>query len=194
MCNFKAVLANCVPCFHLRFITVWRWCFSPCLHTILILPQGDNESRNRKSIKEYCQVLVFWFFPSSFLFFKTHQRLLIELKILDNRFSFFASLLVSFCLFIKLFLHSYPVNIANNAERKLVFSPPLPSLMNTQTHRYRLLINWSCFHSITKQPSPCYGPGTTVQLGYTELNLCPWSHGAVLAEEPGMERSNYSLA
>lgn len=105
-------------------------------------------------------------------------------------FFFFASLLVSCLLFIKLFLTLSPSNVANKAVRTWV-----PSLTNTQTCKYGLLINWGCFHPIITQQNPWSVLGAPARLWVyrdKSYSLIPWS--CVLAEKADMERSNFRLA
>lgn len=200
-CSWCAILKQCWP-------TVWLVsildslqfeddAFPPFYIQYWYFHQKTMHQGTGEAWKEHCQVPVFWVSPWSFLF-STHQRLLIESEIHEICFLFFFCKFACFLSSVhKAFPLPLPPAMLQSCKNGGPFcgSPWVPSLTNTQTCKYGLLINWGCFHSVTQQQSPWSVLGAPARLWVyrdKSYSLIPWS--CVLAEKADMERSNYRLA
>lgn len=136
-----------------------------------------------KALKEYCQVPVFWFSPSTALFL-THPRLLIESKCLTICF---LSLQVSLFLSSvrKAFPSSFstlPIHRANKAESmeflSVVLCPSLSWWIHRHTDMDCQLIGVAFIPPLSgRAPAMSWVP--PIGFGYTEISLSPWCHGSV---------------
>jgi hypothetical protein len=163
-------LANCVAGFRFRFITIWRWCFLPRIHTLLILAQEDNTSRDQRSMKRTLSSPCLLLLQNTIVFFfLTHRKLLSESERPGNILTVYQ--LISHLLLRKPFLHPATSCQSNKSSWKNQYlfwgSSALPFLW---LHKpgYGLLADGALFHSINKHDNPCCGP--SLSLGCTEIS------------------------